>query len=410
MSAQMLSRVYGHWQVFSAAPHRMLFLGGAAQVVLVMLLWATELVGRAGGAWALAWSVPPAWAHTFLMVYGLFPFFIFGFLLTVYPRWMGGEPVPATRYVPVPVALALGMALFYAGLFGARIVTAIGVAVYALGWALAGRALLDVYRRAPQHGVHETVLNAALVAGIAGQLVFLHGMLADQARSVALARDIGLWLFLLPVVFTVSHRMIPFFSGSVLPNYTPVRPAWALAVLVVGALGHFALEVAALPAWRFVFDLPMAAAALHLTWAWKLWRSFAVKLLAMLHVAFLWFGLGMALETAQSLAWLVTGQDVLGRAPLHALGVGFVAGMLVAMASRVTLGHSGLPLVADRFTWWLFAGINAVALLRIAAEFAGAGAGTLNAFAAATWLAVLLPWVWRYAPIYLRPRADGKPG
>ncbi len=410
MSTQIPSRRHDRWRVFSAAPHRMLFLGGATQLVLVMLLWSAELLGRAGGGWTLPWNVPPSWAHAFLMVYGLFPFFIFGFLLTVYPRWMGGEPVPPARYVPAFLLLAAGTALAYAGFFSTRYVLAAGAVLFLLGWATAYYALLDVYRRAPQHGVHESVLNAALAAGIAGQLVFLHGVLADQGRSVTLARDIGLWLFLLPVLFTVSHRMIPFFSSSALPDYTPVRPAWALAVLVAGALGHFALEAAALPAWRFVFDLPAAATALYLTWAWKLRRSFAVRLLAMLHVAFLWFGLGMAFEAAQSLAWLVTGQDVFGRAPLHALGVGFVAGMLVAMASRVTLGHSGLPLAADRFTWWLFAGINAVALLRVAAEFAGAAAGTLNALAAAAWLAVLLPWVWRYAPIYLRPRADGKPG
>ncbi|TAM46920.1 MAG: NnrS family protein [Gammaproteobacteria bacterium] len=410
MSVQAHPRIHGRWQVFSAAPHRMLFLGGVTQIVLVMLLWAAELAGRAGGGWALPWNVPPFWAHTFLMVYGLFPFFIFGFLLTVYPRWMGGEAVRPARYIPVFVALAAGMALVYAGFFSTRYVLAAGAMLCLLGWATAYYTLFDVYRRAPQRGPHEAVLNAALAAGIAGQIVFLHGVLADQVRSIALARDIGLWLFLLPVLFTVSHRMIPFFSSTVLPNYTPVRPAWALSVLVAGALGHFAFEVAALVAWRFIFDLPMAAAALYLTWAWKLRRSFAVRLLAMLHVAFLWFGLGMALEAAQSLAWLITGQDVFGRAALHALGIGFVTGMLVAMASRVTLGHSGLPLAADRFTWWVFAGVNVVALLRIAAEFAGGAGGALNTLAALAWLVVLWPWVSRYAPIYLRPRADGKPG
>ncbi len=392
----------------------MLFLGGAVQLALVMVLWAAELIGRAGGTWTFSWNVPSTWVHTFLMVYGLFPFFIFGFLLTVYPRWMPGEPVSPARYIPVFVALAAGMTLFYAGLLIGRAVAVAGVAVYAFGWILACHALFDVYRRARARGVHERLLNFALGFGLLGIVAYLAALLGAPPFWFALARDIGLWLFLLPVVFTVSHRMIPFFSSSALPNYTPVRPTWALAVFVVGTIGHFASEAAALPAWRFVFDLPMAAAALYLTWAWQLRRSFAVKLLAMLHVAFLWFGLGMALEGAQSLAWLVTGRDALGRAPLHALGLGYVAGMIVAMVSRVTLGHSGQPLAADRLTWWLFGGINAVAALRIAAEFAaefaGSAAGALNALAAVAWLAVLLPWVWHYAPVYLRPRADGKPG
>lgn len=58
----------------------------------------------------------------------------------------------------------------------------------------------------------------------------------------------------------------------------------------------------------------------------------------MLHIAFLWLAIGMTLYTVQSLTLLITGVDYLGRAPLHALGIGFFTGMVVAMASRVTLG------------------------------------------------------------------------
>jgi uncharacterized protein involved in response to NO len=89
----------------------------------------------------------------------------------------------------------------------------------------------------------------------------------------------------------------------------------------------------------------------------------------MLHIAFLWLGLGMALYTVQSLALLVTGVDYLGRAPLHALGIGFFTGMVVAMASRVTLGHSGRALEANDLTWYVLFGVNIAAMLRIVANF-----------------------------------------
>ena len=84
------------WQVFSAAPHRMMFFAGALQIILVMGLWFLELVGRAGWWPTLSLAVAPTWAHMFLMLYGVFPFFIFGFLITVYPRWMGTAPTSAT--------------------------------------------------------------------------------------------------------------------------------------------------------------------------------------------------------------------------------------------------------------------------------------------------------------------------
>jgi hypothetical protein len=52
-------------------------------------------------------------------------------------------------------------------------------------------------------------------------------------------------------------------------------------------------------------------------------------------------------------------------------------------------------------------------VIRIASDMtflpASARAGLLIT-AALAWLVVFGPWSARYAPVYLRPRADGKPG
>jgi NnrS protein len=68
---------------------------------------------------------------------------------------------------------------------------------------------------------------------------------------------------------------------------------------------------------------------------------------------------GLVLFTSGGTSW------VLGLAPLHALGIGYFAGMVLAMASRVTLGHSGRPLVMDEFTWRIFLGFQFAALFRV---------------------------------------------
>jgi uncharacterized protein involved in response to NO len=181
--------------------------------------------------------------------------------------------------------------------------------------------------------------------------------------------------------------------------------------MVICIVAHAAFELAGLPAWRFLADAPLAAAALHHSWVWQFRRSFHARLLAMLHIAFLWLGIAMTLYTAQSLVLLVTGTDYLGRAPLHALGIGFFSGMVVAMVSRVTLGHSGRTLEADDLTWRVLFGVNIAAVLRVAAEFMpGTASGVLNILAAAIWLASFLLWARLYAPMYLRRRVDGKPG
>jgi len=102
------------WQTFTAAPHRMMMLGGAIQGVLTLLWWLFDLLGRYGGLYAAqAWSIAPVWAHAFLMLYGFFPFFVFGFLMTTYPNWMNGEKIPPRLYIPAFLLLAGGIALFY---------------------------------------------------------------------------------------------------------------------------------------------------------------------------------------------------------------------------------------------------------------------------------------------------------
>jgi uncharacterized protein involved in response to NO len=95
---------------------------------------------------------------------------------------------------------------------------------------------------------------------------------------------------------------------------------------------------------------------------------------------------------------------------MHALSIGFLASLALAMVSRVSCGHSGRTLAADRLTWFAFLVLQAAAATRVAADlFPGAYASLLVA-AAMLWLACFTAWTWRYLPYYWRARPDGKPG
>jgi uncharacterized protein involved in response to NO len=73
------------------------------------------------------------------------------------------------------------------------------------------------------------------------------------------------------------------------------------------------------------------------------------------HFAFAWLAVALALAALADVAAAARRTPgLIGRAPLHALGLGFFGGMLMAMVTRVTLGHSGRPLVLDALTWRLF--------------------------------------------------------
>lgn len=400
--------------VLFAAPHRVLFLAGALQLLAVMLFWFTELAGRFTAWWTPPPTVVPAlWAHAFLMLFGLFPFFIFGFLMTTYPRWLGRPPIPGAFYLPAAALMLAGVVMLYPGLFVSRGVVLGGVAALLLGWAAALLGLLRVYRQGrAKAGPYETLLTLSLVLGWLSAAAGGVWLLVPGTLAWTLTIQGGLWLFLLPVLWTVSHRMIPFFGSCVLTGYQIRRPAWTLYAGIACMLGHFALNAAGAAPWSFLFDLPLALIALRLSLLWQFWRSFGIRLLAILHFAFLWLPIALILYTVQDLAAL-GGASWLGFAPLHALGIGYAASMLLAMATRVTMGHSGRPLQASGLTWLCFWALQAAVLLRIAADLPaawGLGGPAASLWAAAVWLVCFGLWSARHAPMYWRPRADGRPG
>ena len=209
--------------------------------------------------------------------------------------------------------------------------------------------------------------------------------------------------------------MIPFFSSRVLENYVIIRPYALLWLMVACSAGHGLMQLMAMPQYTWWVDLLLAGCALYLSWAWGLLRSFSVSLLAVLHISFAWLSVSMLLFAAQSaMMWLNNGEfNSFGLAPLHALSIGYFASMVLGMASRVTIGHSGRPLVLDHFTWLLFLGFQTATVFRILPDLIPAASAVAPLFylgAAGVWLICFTLWAARFAPIYWRPRIDGKPG
>jgi uncharacterized protein involved in response to NO len=403
------------WKSFTAAPHRVMFFGGALQALAVMIWWLSELLTRYGFVGqSLDWTITPTAAHSFLMIYGMLPFFMFGFLMTVFPRWMGGAELGANSFVPAFILLITGAVGFYIGLMASHAMLTLAVLSTLTGWTLVLRALAQVWLAAPkQDKRHPSAIFIALVMGWLGIAAFVVWLFGASDTWLRYSVQSGLWLFLLPVFASVGHRMIPFFSNGIVPPQFIWRPFWPWPLLLAGAALHFVLQFASALAWLWLSDLPMLLAAFYLTYAWGFRHSLRNPLLAILHIGFAWVGIALLLSTVQSAILLFSHSEIFiwGLAPLHALTIGCFATLMLGMGTRVTLGHSGLPFDIDRVLTLLFVGIQLVAILRVSADILSLAAMPwLYVAAAVLWLACFTPWVWRYLPAYWRPRADGRPG
>ena len=396
--------------LLAAAPHRLLFFIGAANVLMAMAWWALWLV-------ALRWQVvalpqpriPGGYLHAIIMQYQVLTPFIFGFLLTVFPRWMGLPALTRWHYVPVGLGLFGGQLLTLVGLWGVPHLVFLGLVQTLAGWTAGLFFLIALLRRESGCTWHARSCAAALALGWLGLVLILAYLYTNDPRLVVAAIKLGSFGLLLPVYFTVNHRMTPFFASVVVPGYVVRRPMAALAAFWALALAHLALELGQCNAWLWLPDLPLAGLTAWLLWQW--WpRAPDTELPALLRVLFIgfaWLPIAFLLYAGQSV-WLAgSGEFVLGRAPAHALFIGYFGSLLVAMVTRVTQGHSGRPLELGRVAAFAFAAVQLVALLRIGGEVTRDPIAW-QVVAAFGWLLAFLPWVLRSGWIYLTPRADGK--
>jgi len=391
-----------------------MFLSGTVQALMVMAFWSVEVGGRYAGLWPVpVWPLltllPPSALHALLISCGVFPFFMFGFILTAGPRWQGAGELSQRDFLPAFVLLACGWLLVWVALLLPQLLVA-GLALALAGWIAVALTLTRIARHRATEREHIVCVATAVWLGAAGLGAFAVFAAGGAPAWLRLGISLAVWGFLLPVFLAVAHRMLPFFTASAVPGYVLHRPAWALRVLLGASLAHGVLTVPEGTQWLWLADLPAMLVAGRLSWLWWSRAAIANRMLTVLHVAFAWLAPAFALFALQSLLRDAL-PGFLGQAPLHALTLGFFTSMLLGMASRVTLGHSGRAVAADAVMWRAFCLMQAAALLRVASELpALPGAYRLMWLSSMLWLGAFALWAWRYAPACWRPRADGKPG
>jgi len=405
------------------APHRLGFFLAMVVLISAGVWWALVQFDRISGALGLAYALSPSLAHGAVMTFGFLPLFFSGFLFTAGPKWLDVEPLPIGSLLLPMLLQAAGWLLWLAG---THVSSALSIAaLWMAAGGLVGMTLLFwslVRRSQSDDRVHALTVGVACIVGclsLAGLAISL--MLEAHATALACIFT-GLWGFVLVVYLAVAHRMIPFFTASALPRMNAWRPFWLLWLMLAVAAFEVAaawVEVTGMPAnwagasWTLVRGSVEVAAGGLLLWLalrWGFVKSLKNRLLAMLHIGFGWFGLALVLGgVAQLLGW-GQGTVVLSLGSLHALTMGCLASLLIAMVTRVSCGHSGRALVADKTAWSLFWLLQVATVLRIGGAAQSALAGWLLLAAALLWAGVMAVWGIRLGVWYGRLRADGRPG
>jgi uncharacterized protein involved in response to NO len=382
-------------------------------------VWFLVQWDRLTGQLGLHYQISPTITHGAVMSLGFIPLFFAGFLFTAGPKWLGVEAPTARQLLPA-LAGAVGWLVAVAGWRP----PAHGLAL--AGLALATLGLLGQYlrfwgllRQSPvPDRLHAAVVAVAGLMGLLSLGGLLLAMVAGRLDLGATLVRSGLWGFVVVTYVAVAHRMIPFFTSSAVPMIEVWRPFWVLWALLAMVLVEWLAVWAEWAGWpagrewmlaRGLFELAAGSVILWLAFAWGLVQSLKIRLLAMLHLGFVWLGLSFVLAGVSQLLGLRTGIPLLGLGALHAMTMGFLGSLMLAMVTRVSCGHSGRTLVADKLVWALFWALQLAVVLRIVAVLLPEPTA-VTALAALLWAGVCAVWGARLLGWYGRPRVDGRPG
>jgi len=371
---------------------RPFFLLASLFSVFSGLLW----VAQYSGLLTHAYLRGPVW-HAHEMLFGYTIAVIAGFLLTAVRNWTSK---PTATGAPL-IALA---ALWVCGRVLVLTPFEIAAAVVNAAFPVAVAAAISIPLVRARNVRNYFFVGLLLLIGV---LIFVvHLSLregSDLSPRLGLSLALDVVLFIMAVM---GGRVIPMFTNSGVPG--------------AGATRHPLVEKLALGSvlLLFVVDLlqlhPMAVATVALVGAaahgvrlylWQPWRALATPLVWILHAAYAWIVIHLALRGLSAF------DVVTPSLATHALTLGAIGGLTLGMMMRTARGHTGRPLKADEYERAAFVFVQLAACVRVFGGMASPGLYVASVqLAGLFWAAAFGLYAVRYWPVLTRPRLDGRRG
>ena len=372
---------------------RPFFLLNGVFAMLIVFLWVMTLHG------AGLPGATPYW-HSHEMLIGFAMAAVAGFSLTAVANWTGR---PAVKGTP----LALLLICWLAG----------RLAMSPSPWLPAGLVFfLDMLFPL----LLGFLLSREIIAGRSRRNYPLIAIIFTIAGLNALYQlGAGLWLpgvdrlaiyllihTILLLVVIIAGRIVPNFTANWLRqqgqdqlpvNNDIINKTALYLTIMTGVSASF------LPVHPVTGTLAFLAALVHglRLIRWKGLATVSNPLLFVLHVAYLWLVVAYVLLAFTSFGWIFNPS-----AALHALTMGAISFMVLAVTTRVALGHTGRPLQAARLTvlaYWL---LMLAILIRVLGPLSDQGYMMMINLSAIAWIGSFALFTWVYWPILSRPRAD----
>lgn len=385
--------------VFWSQPYRPLFLLVGLYAIVSMLAWTFFFTGLwVPDAFLSGGTAPTVW-HAHEMIFGFAGAAIGGFLLTAVPNWTGQKSISPNR-------LALLVALWVIGRIGVwspgsieilKIISGLADTGYYLGLCLWVSHALAASKNKRNFGFIAltlllTLLNAAFHFG---------GEINSAIPVISVYAGLSMVMI---IVNIIGGRIIPMFSSNWIKQNAPQyshrqrqQPKVEIASHITLIAFLIALNLFNIPALTAVTGVIAAITLYYRWWLWRGWDTRAEPMLWILHVGYFWLPSGILL------AGLSQVLDISTSAGIHAITTGAIGTLILAVTSRVALGHSGRPITSRPALTAAYIMVTLSAICRVSVALSIIPGFGLH-IAAVLWCLAFALFVGLYWPILTQPR------
>jgi uncharacterized protein involved in response to NO len=381
-------RGFALWQL----GFRPFYLLASAFAALSILLWSLQFTGRLPAPYLPA----PLW-HAHEMLFGFTLAVVVGFLFTAGRNW-SGLPTPTGARLAALAALWLAGRVLVLTPWG----WASALVNAAFPWAAAVALAIPFVRAGNRRNYFFIGLRGLLgAASFAVHLEQLGVVAVPGWAGIQVALDV-----LLFILCVMGGRVIPMFTNNGVAGAQAKRNAWVEKAALGSVLALLAADVLRLPA-PVLAAIAAVAALAHLArwWLWQPWVTLRTPLVWVLHLAYFWIPVHLAMRACAAMGWMATSPAA------HALTVGAIGGLVIGMMTRTARGHTARPLRAGRWDVVAYVLVALAAFVRVLGPVV-APAALLDVIlgSGVLWSAGFAVYFVAYWNVLTRPRLDGKPG
>jgi uncharacterized protein involved in response to NO len=350
------------YKKFSSQPHQPFFTNGILFFALFMILFFLSY------SKSIDLNSSILTYHAYSLIFVVFIQFFLGFLFVVFSKFLMQGEIAVKDYMNQFFLYFIGsVGVFLSVIFAPKFVIIFQILLLFVQ-ILSFNLLYSIHKKSIMQDKNDTKwVLISFVAGLVAHLLFIISELGFTYSYLVskIAINSGFYLFLFMIIFTISQRMIPFFTRVMAPEYIINKSPKLLDILCLLLILKVFLLSFENPKLNLLVDIPLFMLITKELIRWKLPVGQMPPIVWVLHLGLFWIPIAFLISIIEGIMAFTNPEFFFEKAVIHTLAVGYFVTVLIGFGTRVILGHSGRKIQTNNFVVTIFIAIQILAFLRI---------------------------------------------